>query len=318
LNAKDTMTVQTPQLLDATGEFVDSTDLLGDPASLRDRAGRDGYLFFRGLLPASDLAELRSDMLAIVEQNGWLETGSGVDDRIDAQALDRVPDEEMRLDVGVTHAAYDQVQKLESFHRLPHHPRLLSVFEALFGEPVMVHPRHIARMITPHRAMVPTPPHQDFPLIQGTTNTWTCWIPLADCPRERGGLAVLRGSQRDGVLPVSASRGAGGIAVQLCPNEKDWVSTNYRAGDVLTFMSHTVHRALSCRNKQTIRLSLDVRYQPLSEPIEANSLLPHCALTWDQIYAGWKSDELKYYWNRESLQLLPWDDGLPKYQRRIC
>ena len=224
----------------------------------------------------------------------------------------------MRTDIGVSLAAYHEVQRLESMHRLPHHPRLLAVYRALFGGEVLVHPRHIARMITGHRCMAPTPPHQDFPLIQGTANTWTAWIPLGDCPRELGGLTVCRRSHQAGYIPVAPASGAGGIAAQLCPREQDWVDGDFAAGDVLTFPSLTVHRALPCRFKDQIRLSLDVRYQPVDEAVEAQSLLPHCDLAWADIYAGWRRAKLQYYWRRLPLHVSPWDETLLQPKRRIC
>lgn len=312
--------VKVPAAPDSRGrDFTDSTPLLNDPDALRARASADGYLFFRKLLPVPDLLEVRTQMLEIVQRHGWRPQGaSPTDDRIDVEAINRVPEDQLRKDIGVSHEAYAQVQCLESLHRLPHHPRLLAVFSSLFATPVLVHPRHIARMITPHKAMIPTPAHQDFPLIQGSSNTWTCWFPLGDCPRELGGLTVLRASHRAGQLPVTPSSGAGGIAVQLCPDEIDWVSGNFKTGDVLAFVSQTVHKALPCTLGNRIRLSLDVRYQPADEPIETNSLLPHCPLTWEQIYANWIRDDLKYYWQQRQLHLSPWDNTLPQYNRRIC
>ena len=224
----------------------------------------------------------------------------------------------MRLDIGVSNAAYDDVQRLESVHRLPHHARLLALYRTLFGGDMLVHPRHIIRLITPHRAMVPTPPHQDFPLIQGTSNTWTCWFPLGDCPREMGGLTVLRSSHRLGYVPIQTARGAGGMAVQLCPGERDWVEGDYETGDVLTFPSYTVHRALRCQFKDQVRLSFDVRYQPADEPVEARSLSPHCGLSWEDIYAGWERHDLRYYWRDLPLHQSPWDGALHQPTRRIC
>jgi len=67
---------------------------------------------------------------------------------------------------------------------------------------------------------------------------------------------------------------------------------------------------LPCTEHDIIRLSLDVRYQPLNEEIEARSLAPHCNLTWEEIYAGWKSDDLKYYWKDLPLKFAPWDETL--------
>ena len=224
----------------------------------------------------------------------------------------------MRLDIGVSTAAYQDAQKLESLHRLPHHPRLLSLYETLFERDVLVHARHIARMITGHRAMVPTPPHQDFPLIQGTSKTWTAWIPLGDCPRTMGGLTVLRGSHKLGYVPIQSAKGAGSIAAQTCPWETDWVEAEYEAGDVLTFPSFSIHKALRCQQKEMIRLSLDVRYQPADEPIEQGSLNPHTELSWEEIYAGWRRDDLKYYWERREVDLIPRDDKYLQPARRIC
>lgn len=104
----------------------------------------------------------------------------------------------------------------------------------------------------------------------------------------------------------------------LCPNEVAWAEGDFETGDILTFPSYTIHKALRCQLKDTIRLSLDVRYQPIDEMVEAKSLLPHCDLTWEQIYAGWQRDDLKYYWRKLPLQLSPWEDEYLQPKRRIC
>jgi hypothetical protein len=302
-----------------TSIFTDSSSLLDHPAALRKRAAEDGYLFFKHFLPKEEIDLLRKDMLGVVDKYGWRQPDQDAyGGLIDVQALNLVPEEKMRTDIGVSIEAYDDVQRLESFHRLPHHPRLLSLYRTLFEKDVLVHARHIARMITPHKSVFPTPPHQDFPLIQGTSNTWTCWFPVGDCPRELGGLTVLRGSHRYGYLPIQPAKGAGGIAVPLCSYDKDWVEGDFETGDILTFSSYTIHRALRCQLKEQIRLSLDVRYQPVDAPIEAKSLLPHCELTWEDIYASWEKDDLKYYWRELSLEPSPWDDGYLQPKRRIC
>jgi hypothetical protein len=299
--------------------FVDSTPLLGDWEALRARASEDGFLYFKHFLPAEAVNAVRADQLSVVERHGWRQPGMSVSNgRIDLDALNRVPGEQMRSDIGVSVAAYNDAQKLESLHRLPHHPNLLAFYRTFFGQEVLVHPRHIARMITGHDVVSPTPPHQDFPLIQGTSKTWTCWIPLGDCPREMGGLSILKGSHQKGYLPVQQTKGAGGIAVPLCPGEIQWAEGDYEAGDCITFSSYTIHKALRCQDKELIRLSLDVRYQPVNEPIEEKSLLPHCDLPWDEIYSQWSSDELKYYWKKHSLHLIPWNESYMQPSRRIC
>jgi hypothetical protein len=262
---------------------------------------------------------MRAELLGVADRYGWRKKGQdALGGLIDLDAINTVPEEQMRTDIGVSKPAYDDAQRLEALHRFPHHLRLLSLYRLLFDRDVLVHPRHIARMITGHRSMIPTPPHQDFPLIQGTTDTWTCWIPIGDCPRAHGGLTVLRGSHKLGNVPIQHTRGAGGIAVQLCPGETAWALGDYEAGDILTFSSLTIHKAIKCKIPEIIRLSLDVRYQPVDQPVEEASLKPHCELSWDDIYASWKSDELKYYWKSLPLQLIPWDDSYMQPKRRIC
>jgi len=299
--------------------LVDSTSLLNNPDALRRRAADDGYLFFRGLLPVNEVMQVRRDMLRTLDRIGWRTAGQNdLGGTLNTGALPQVPESAMRTDIGVPIETYNNTQCLESMHRLPHHPAIVGFYRRFFGREVLVHPRHIAWMITSHPCMVPTPPHQDFPLIQGTTNTWTMWIPLGDCPRSMGGLAVLRGSHRKGYLPIQPSRGAGGIAVPLCPSETEWLTTDYAAGDVLTFPCFTLHRGTRSRRPDQIRLSLDVRFQPIDEEVESRSLQPHCELTWEQIYAGWKSNDLKYYWRSLPLKLAGWDDSLKQPKRRIC
>lgn len=302
-----------------SGEFLDSSQLLDDPDALRVRAERDGYLYVKGLIPAEALLAVRRDLLGVIRDFGWLAPRiDPLDGLLDVSALNAVPESEMRTDIGVSSAAYDAVQRLESVHRLPHHPALLALYRSLFGRVVLVHPRHIVRMISPHPAVFPTPQHQDYPLIQGTSNTWTCWFPVGDCPRSMGSLVVSRGSHRLGYLPIEPATGAGGIAAQTCPGETDWVEGDFEIGDVLTFPAFAIHRALPSRFRDRIRLSFDVRYQPVDEPVEARSLLPHCELSWEQIYADWQADDLKYYWRDLLLSESEWDSKLLQPSRRIC
>lgn len=313
--------MNTPKFQEVAPEipFVDSTPHLSDRDALLRRADEDGFLYFRGLLPPEDVLALRAQMLGVVGRHGWRAAGQdALGGLIDLESINRVPDDRMRTDIGVSIAAYNDVQRLEMLHRFPHHPKLVALFRLLFDRDVFVHPRHIARMITGHRAMIPTPPHQDFPLIQGTAQTWTCWLPLGDCPRDHGGLTILKGSHRLGLIPIQPAKGAGGIAVQLCPGETAWAQGDYRTGDIITFPSLTIHKALRCRIPQMIRLSLDVRYQPIDQPIEDRSLMPHCDLSWDDIYANWKNDELKWYWKNLPLNLIPWNDSYTQPRRRIC
>ncbi|MDA1044784.1 MAG: phytanoyl-CoA dioxygenase family protein, partial [Verrucomicrobia bacterium] len=165
----------------------------------------------------------------------------------------------------------------------------------------------------------PTPPHQDYIYIQGTHHFWTLWFPLGDCPLELGGLSVLRGSHREGVLDVMPARGAGGKEAILCDTDYEWVQGDYACGDIITFPSHMVHRGLPNQMGSRVRLSCDIRYQPADAEIEEGSLKIHMGVAdWDEIYADWKRDDLKYYWRKRSLAMASWDNSLLQDKKRLC
>jgi len=319
MSSSPVVDVSSPNIGEKRSLFFDATSLLDDPVALRHRAEQDGYLFFKHFLPTEPLLELRRQMLEICGRRGWLAAGHELmDGVIDEAAINQVPLEQMRTDIGVSREAYHAVQKLELFHTVPHHPKLLSLYQNLFGKEAIPHPRHIARMITCHRDVFPTPPHQDFIHIQGTPKTWTCWFPLGHCPREMGSLTVLRASNHNGVVAVEPAQGAGGVAAILCPHEIDWVEGDFELGDILTFSSHTVHRALRSQHRNRIRLSCDIRFQAVDEDIHEASLKPHGDYTWEDLYQGWKNPAVQYYWKNRELRLSAWDPSVQWQRERIC
>lgn len=297
--------------------FQDATPLLADPAALRKQALRDGYLFFKGLLPRDEVLALRRQVLEILDFYGFVDSQHDLMNGVGDPAAGSywTPEELTFCGVGVPRPVYRDVQRLERFHRLAHHPSLIGLYERLFGASVLPHPRNIARLMVPSPHNVPTPPHQDYIHIQGTPNAWTCWFPLGDAPVELGNLAILAGTHRHGVLKVQAAAGAGGAEAVLPEDfaKQEWVVGDYAAGDVITFHSHTVHKSLPNQLGHRIRLSCDYRYQPVAEPIHAGSLEVHCAATtWEDIYAEWPANaaDLKYYWKNQALNLAEWNDSI--------
>ena len=217
--------------------------------------------------------------------------------------------------VGVPANAYGDVQRLESFHRLAHHPNIIEMLAKLFDETVLVHPSKIARVMLPSKANAPTPPHQDHIFIQGTKTAYTLWMPLGDCPRELGGLSLLGGSHKMGILPVRAASGAGGRHVILDNIEQEWFAADLEVGDALLFHSLNVHKSIPNVTKDRIRLSADFRYQPLSLPIDEDALVPHGeVLTWEQIYDDWHSTEFQFYWRKYELEITGHDMSLLEIQ----
>jgi hypothetical protein len=88
--------------LDRKVPFLDSTPLLGDPPALQARADEDGFLYFKRFLPREEVLALRADMLGVIDRHHWRQPGQdALGGRIDLDALNLVPDERMRSDIGV-------------------------------------------------------------------------------------------------------------------------------------------------------------------------------------------------------------------------
>lgn len=281
--------------------FEDSTELLDSAELLRERAKRDGYLFFRRLVPRGDVSQLREAFVDILERHGWLNEGADAENLLSTQ--------EARVE-GMTEywPVFDEFQRMEAFHALAHSPPILEMLRTLFGEEPLVHPRNIGRIMFPSSPA--TPPHQDFVHIQGTPDVWTAWIPLGDCPMELGGIAVLAGSHRDGVYPVRPMRGAGGVGVNEEAIDGEWRGGGFETGDAIFFHSQAVHKSLPNQTGERMRLSVDYRYQAASKPVTEGSLLPHFnRFSWDWVYEGWRSAELQYYWRKFDLTIAAFDRG---------
>ena len=263
----------------------DATNLLDQSTELQQQASQDGYLFFSNLLDSTKVLNLRQKVMSICEKHGWTQSGTNC---IEGLA---------NLDLLVVEGGdprwqdfYADVQRLSEFHQLALDENIIRVFEVLFGEKVLPHSRNICRLVFPNSSSHSTPPHQDNLYIGGSTETWTAWIPCGECPEMLGGLAVAKGSHRQGKLDDKEAVGPGGRQVEVS-NDQIWVGGDYNCGDVIILHSLTVHQGRDNLSGNQLRASCDFRYQPRSHPVRADSLLPHMGwLNWEQIYQDWKSD----------------------------
>jgi hypothetical protein len=275
----------------AIDPFVVSNDVIENGEALRERMAGAGYLYFRGLISTEAILTVRHEILRLCAEAGWLKPGTPADEGVAADGVAWTEPQPEFM------AVYNQLQRSEAFHGLALDAGLLAMFDRLFGERTLAHPRNIARIIFPQNTLHTTPSHQDYIHVQGTEETYTAWIPLGDCPREMGSLAVLTGSHGLGILPVHRAHGAGGMGIDTTPLANRWAGGDFAIGDVIVFHSLTVHKALPNTSPDRIRLSVDYRYQPLSHPVSEGSLLPHHGqIGWPEVYADWKSDTNQYYW----------------------
>jgi hypothetical protein len=294
--------------METYGDFLDSSDALADGTALRQRLDRDGYLFIRGLLPAAAINSVRSRLLAKAASGGWLDAASPVEaGKANLAAACKDPEERyMRVFRGLWAD--------EELHRLRTHPSVLALFERIFGETPLAHPMFVQRNIFPQTDAFDftTGVHQDRVHIGGATS-YALWMPLGDCPKERGALAVAAGSHAHGILETRVGSGAGGMDIAV-PIPGQWVTGAFKAGDALIFSDVTVHKALPNRTPE-IRMSFDARFQPASQPVADTNMVPYSGCgTWEEVYAGWSRPDGQYYWTSLNPQVVPLDRS--HYERR--
>ena len=297
LNQINTMTQN-----DATplyGELIPSNASLSDPAALARQFAEQGYLYFQQLLPLANITAAHNDIRHVLHKHGWI-------NQHDMAIIEPTVEGEDNY-----FAVYDEIQKLESFHSLAHEPAVIQVMQALLGPTAWPHPLSISRLVFPFNEEFATPPHQDYPNNQGTADLYACWIPLTECPRTLGSLAVVPGSHKKGVIPLKYALGAGHRQADIPPeiSRGPWLTTDFSAGDAIIFHSLTVHKSLPNLSNGMMRLSVDYRYQREHEALTEQSLLPHFnRVSWDQIYQQWRSTALQYYWQKKSYSIVPWDN----------
>jgi ectoine hydroxylase-related dioxygenase (phytanoyl-CoA dioxygenase family) len=264
-----------------------SSDLLSARDRLRDRFRHDGYLFFRRRLPADAVARVRDDVTRVLLDEDVV---------TDATLRPRAPVPTMGS------ARYLEMLRpliaLESLHRLAYHDAIVDPVRLITGEDeVVVHRRKVIRLCHPHvlDPISTTGAHQDHTYVQGGADGLTVWVPLTEAPRERGALAVLVGSGREGVRPItkgSSPWGSGPTAPEAGDAGR-WASADFAAGDVLVLHGFTVHRSLP-NLTETTRVSLDLRYRGVSQPLALPEMWPpnHPDLgEWSELTAGWSSTD---------------------------
>jgi hypothetical protein len=269
------------------GELRESSYLVGDGEALRTRMQEDGYLYLRGFLHRDDVMEARRSIAEQLMAQGYLLPGTDPMECLSNTATEK------------TRNVFrpDFTQRNAAVHKLLYTDRMMDFYREFFGEPVRHYDFTWLRVMGFGNG---TRPHCDVVYMgRGErAKLLTAWTPLGDAPLNVGGLMVLEGSHLqherlrhylesdvdsycsnspnldkihetirtggwykwDGSLskdPVSLREKLGGR----------WLTTDFEAGDLLTFTMHTVHGSIDNKSNK-IRISTDSRYQPASLPAD--------------------------------------------------
>jgi len=268
----------------AFGWFLDSTEHVGNASVLRSRLLDHGYLFLRDILETELLLRVR-ELVA-----GELSRLDLLDPDIDPSVAD-LP---ARADVDF----YDSALGIggDELRQITRQAALLEVFSAVFGEEPRAFDYIWRRVAGPGRCELP---HCDWVyMCRGTNRLLTAWIPLMDVPVRLGPLMILENSHLDNPhtraylnmdvdklgflygLRLKHGRLIYGGRYSRQPNKvRDqfgarWLTEDFNIGDVIIFDTRCMHATL---DNQTagFRSSVDVRFQPASEPADPRFVGPN-------------------------------------------
>lgn len=258
---------------DAFGQLVDSTALLEDGDALRARMADDGYLFLRGHLDRDQVAAARLEICRRLANMGYLDERYPI--------IEAIPTHDKICGFDPPALTMDN----EPLMRLLYAGRMITFYESLLGGPVSHFDYTWFRTLNPNCPA--TCPHCDVVYMgRGTHNLYTSWTPIGDAPIEDGPLCIMQGSHRvqklhdhycrTDVDTVCRNRKSGDGQHRLqSPNfgrlsnnpprlRKNlglpFLTTDFKAGDLLVFSIFTIHCGLDNVGKR-IRMSSDSRYQ---------------------------------------------------------
>lgn len=265
---------------DKFGILRDSSDAADDVAELHRRFAKDGYLYMKGYLERDRVLEARAAITDRLAAAGALDPAYP---KMDAVAK---PDAGYIFKPEITNGC-------EPVQNLLYSGCLTDFYRKFYGEEIRHYDYTWLRAIGPGKG---TNPHCDLPYMgRGTHKHMTCWMPYGDISFELGGLMVLEGSHKrmdllqnyvyrdvDGYCEnkpkevEKAKSGGWSFTGTLSHNPPAvrnkfggrWLTTEFEAGDFLTFGMFLVHASLDNRTENRLRISSDSRYQRASEPID--------------------------------------------------
>ncbi len=266
------------------GLLRDSSDAAEDFPELRLRFAADGYLYMKGYLDRDEVLTARASLTDGLAAAGVLDPAYPTIEGVCKPGSGYVFKPELTNN-------NPAVQNLLYAGRLP------DFYRQFYGEDIRHYDFTWLRAIGPGKG---TNPHCDLPYKgRGTHGHMTCWLPYGDISFDLGGLMVLEGSHRrmdllenyvyrdvdsycankpeQVKIATTNAKGTGwtfsGTLSHNPPVLRNkfggrWLTTEFRAGDFITFGMFLVHASLDNRTENRLRISSDARYQRASEPID--------------------------------------------------
>lgn len=241
-----------------------------DRDALWERLREHGYLFLRGALDPENSNAFRRYYFKKLAETGLLRAGA--DPELGYAGSGDLDQESLR------HILFREIVPGSEYLEFCTQPAIRGWYEWFLGDSPFLHRRKILRHIKPGEAGIgsSTQAHYDLVYLRdGTDRVLSSWIPLGDCPTDRGGLvylqrsheAVLREEEAGGVRPKGwITADLPGLARKY---DTRWMVADYEAGDMVVHSAYMIHAALdNVDSDGVMRLSTDIRYQRTDLPID--------------------------------------------------
>lgn len=256
---------------DLLGELRDSSLHRNDGAALRERMTADGYVFVRRAVAPEGVLAAREEALSRL-----VEVDEIAPPALEGIATGRSRRKELAGDLG---AFWKSVSEGAALRRVTHGPELRGLLSHLLGEEAHPHDYVFLRVGTAGKA---TDLHYDLPFFcRGSQRVHTVWIALGEVALDQGPLMVLEGSQayEDLIAPIRRidydSKAAPRVAA---PEDAITVArkrgtrlltTHFHPGDAIVFSMTLMHGSLDYHSPENrVRLSCDIRFQPVADPTD--------------------------------------------------
>ena len=104
-----------------------------------------------------------------------------------------------------------------------------------------------------------TPPHQDWPSMESSSDSVVLWVPLVDVNEDNGSLLIWEKTHKLGVLPHQSVGGFACVEV-----DGECIQPTLEKGDIIIFSTFLVHSSGTINN-DTIRWSCHFRFTNLND-----------------------------------------------------
>jgi ectoine hydroxylase-related dioxygenase (phytanoyl-CoA dioxygenase family) len=258
----------------------------------RDQFESEGYAVVDGVLdPATDLApvfaeydEVLDSIATVLFREGRIQSayrGLAFADRLIRVCAESEQNFFQEFDISLPQTGIQRDTPIHhgpAVFKLLTSTRLLDLVEDLIGPEIYSNPVQHIRMKLPNRAVAKSGPysglvsrvpwHQDNGVVlpeADESKILTVWLPLNQATVENGCMQVIPGSHREGLIAHCPLEKGLTISDGLLPHRAP-VPLPMNPGSVLLMTSRTVHSSLDNKTENEVRISFDLRYQPVGQP----------------------------------------------------